>query len=293
MASRHRRPATPRRKLDKVPERWERVHKQGLKRLVHTEAVSTVKMRTEVRRVHSQLVSMLDGTKAEGLRALKQAREHMARTVAEQINKTRVRARDAALDQTQAELRQLTRDVRAAGKRVPDLAHKLGSAGETKASATAADLANADAIGNAFASRWAQSVLHHIVNASDEDETDVAWNARMVAAQMDHQIKRIAATETSKAYNDEHDSAINDALGDVTGDDEDDTGLAVESTEEADVWDGRGVFKMWNAYLDRATCVECRSHDGEIVAPSEPFSNRDVPGHMHPNCRCEQTLVYL
>lgn len=289
----------PKKKIEKVPAQWERLHKQSAKRLVQAEAKSTVHMRTAVRQVHKDLLSYLDGDRAHGLRALKQARQRMANVVSEHIAKTRVRARDAALDQTQAELKQLTKDIRAKGKFVPQLQHRLGSAGEVTASASATDAAAADAVGNAFASRWAQSVMHHLINAESDDETDVAYNARAAVQIMDHQIRRIATTETSKAYNEQHADAVEDAL-DAAGvgqDEDEDEGENEEGIETPgepeEFWDGSGVYRLWNAMLDKRTCADCELHDGEIVPVGESFSSRDIPGYVHPNCRCVETIVYL
>lgn len=282
----------PKKVLEQPPRAWQQVHDASRRRLLKAEAQSTVQMRTAVRQVHRELIATMGDTKVEALRALKVAREKMARVMSDHINATRVRARDAALEQTQHELKVLARETGRKG-----LAHRLGSAGEVTPTATATDLAAADAVGHSFASRWAQSVMHHVVNAPEDSEINIAIRARMAAQQMDHQLERIATTENAKAYNDQHEDAIEDAL---TGEEELAASIAdampeeeVAALEESAAAGLPKPFKYWDAYLDRKTCGDCSQHNGEMVPVGQEFSGGDQPGFMHPNCRCIETIVYV
>jgi hypothetical protein len=76
---------------------------------------------------------------------------------------------------------------------------------------------------------------------------------------IDARLRRTAATETARAFNDERERLA-----------------------------GPGTFKIWNAVLDRATCPACWEKDGQII-PSELRFDRTPP--LHPHCRCIVEIV--
>lgn len=92
---------------------------------------------------------------------------------------------------------------------------------------------------------------------------------RFVAKSQDYRLSRIAATEIYQAY-----------------------GQASERAYARIPKPERTQFeKRWDATLDMKVCQVCKSHHGEQVSLDADFRNGDVPGEVHPNCRCVSTLV--
>ena len=54
---------------------------------------------------------------------------------------------------------------------------------------------------------------------------------------------------------------------------------------------GKLLYKRWEGVLDRAICVTCANHDNEVVEADKPFRYGDVPGEVHPNCRCQEVVA--
>lgn len=60
----------------------------------------------------------------------------------------------------------------------------------------------------------------------------------------------------------------------------------IKKTESGLVLCGR-----WDATLDNDTCGQCYKKHGDIVVKPEEFD--PAPAHVHPNCRCVETYIYL
>ena len=72
-------------------------------------------------------------------------------------------------------------------------------------------------------------------------------------------------------------------------------------TEVSDTWAGererffsagrwRGLWKIWDAVLDRSTCSVCSGMHGTAVPVGESFPPGE-PGQVHPGCRCSAIVV--
>lgn len=79
----------------------------------------------------------------------------------------------------------------------------------------------------------------------------------------DARIRRIIATETSRAYSD----VVREAAGE------------------------HKLVRVWNSVLDSKTCSFCRNMDGEETLPGQPFKGGIEPGWVHPSCRCLSELI--
>lgn len=260
-----------------VPVAWRHLGDVSTRRLVRTEAKNLVALRTAARAVHHQLLGHMaaNPTRAAALRALGPSRAHMAGVVAQEILKARQRAKDAALDQAAAELLLLAHELKRLGY------HQGLHFGQPVRSDEDADRASADAVGHSLAARWAHAVLALLVASEDDEDPHIAGRAREVMQRLDKGIGRIAATETARAYAAQHDDAVDETLGE----DED---LPRKERKWLPF-----VAKRWNAVLDRKTCAVCRDHDGELATIGDDWSDHDMPGEVHANCRCVPALVLL
>lgn len=53
------------------------------------------------------------------------------------------------------------------------------------------------------------------------------------------------------------------------------------------------IGKSWDAALDAKTCEDCNGLDGTIVPIGLSFPNEQIPGEVHPRCRCIEVIVAL
>lgn len=93
-----------------------------------------------------------------------------------------------------------------------------------------------------------------------------AKSARAANANSLHRLELIAATESSKAYNEGRTIAA----------------LNYDGSLE--------LFKVWDSTLDNHSCHQCSSNDGEMVEIGEKFSFGE-PGEVHPNCQCTYNIL--
>lgn len=78
-----------------------------------------------------------------------------------------------------------------------------------------------------------------------------------------HWLERIATTESAEAFN---------------------------SARAAGATRFFGMYRVWDAQLDKRTCVVCSNADGTIVPVNAQFPDGE-PGAVHPRCRCSWTLL--
>jgi hypothetical protein len=90
---------------------------------------------------------------------------------------------------------------------------------------------------------------------------------------------RTASTEVARAFNHERNGIIIDLGGGLGGPEPSDLGAPLGPQRP-----GPGLFKVWSAILDRATCPACFRADGEIVEAHVAFTAGEMP--LHPHCRC-------
>lgn len=119
------------------------------------------------------------------------------------------------------------------------------------------DIRESKTCSDRFATLW-QS---HFDSGSDSFRE----SARAANANSLHRLTLIAVTESSKAYNEGRNAAVESYNGSVS------------------------LFKIWDSYLDKDICSHCHSSDGETMPISEKFSYGE-PGFVHPNCRCTYSI---
>lgn len=97
--------------------------------------------------------------------------------------------------------------------------------------------------------------------------TDVSLRKQLAQAELSvrSRIDTIAATETSQNYSTYRQAAVQAMpLPDIDVD-----------------W-----MKTWDSVLDAHVCAECAALDGTTVPALQHFPSGQVPGHVHPRCRC-------
>ena len=143
-------------------------------------------------------------------------------------------------------------DTRALARR--DLAAELPAAEPSALSGREEDdAASAHTAAASYASAWGAAAMAAVIAASDEP----------VGGQ-DHRLRRISATESAAAFNDER-RRLYDDIGDAPG-----------------------TFKVWSAVLDRKTCHFCFGKDGQTARLHEGLGAMPP---VHPFCRCTIELV--
>lgn len=132
------------------------------------------------------------------------------------------------------------------------------------------DDAAAAAASTTLAGAWGAAALAML--ASEATPRELAT----LTAVLDGRVRRTAATETARAFNDEREALIEQihlALGGFGGHHDTSRGEPAP-----------GVFKIWSAILDARTCAFCFGADGEVVEANRGFKAGTIPAH--PNCRC-------
>lgn len=105
-----------------------------------------------------------------------------------------------------------------------------------------------------------------ILWGSGEDGADAAVAAEAALDQLGYRIDATAITEVAVAFNREREASL-------------------ATTRR------RGLYKRWDATLDRGTCERCERLNGTVVRAHELFPSGAIPGLIHIRCRCIETLV--
>ncbi len=122
------------------------------------------------------------------------------------------------------------------------------------------DAARATIVGLSYSAAWLAAALAAVVLGLRD--------IKRVTRTQEYRLSRIATTEVFEAY----------------------SAASLEHYKQLPVaqW-----LKRWDAILDAKVCHECAAHDGEEVPLDQEFSHGDVPGDIHPKCRCATTLIRL
>jgi len=113
------------------------------------------------------------------------------------------------------------------------------------------------------------------------DSTAASWASGALVGRpsnkvADFTLRRIAATETARAYGNE---------------------LRDSASQLASILEPAGmqtvVVERWNAVLDGRVCFTCADMNGAEVPLGAHFRDGLVPGEVHPMCRCVAELVHI
>ena len=126
------------------------------------------------------------------------------------------------------------------------------------------DAAAAHTVASSYAAAWGAAAMAGILARREDDEG--SFTRAFSPAPHDYRLRRIAATETARAYNDERISEMR-------------TGPPTP-----------GTFMVWSAVLDRRTCAYCFDKDGRTVALHESFG---ATPPVHVCCRCTIEFVHV
>jgi hypothetical protein len=179
-------------------------------------------------------------------------------------------ARTLALTRTRAELALLSLELDAAGYPVSLALDAPGEPFE--------DEPLSEATAGAYVAAWTALAIRTAVRWADAPRGSLAVKLADTDEALDPRLRRAAAVDTVRAYNEEHDELAD---------------MALEPHEAAGATWIPAVLKRWDAVLDARVCPTCRAHDGEIVPVGTSFMNGDEPGEVHDYCRCMDTLVFL
>ncbi len=125
----------------------------------------------------------------------------------------------------------------------------------------AIDRVRAERAGRYTAERWATTVA----KSEELSSGDVLPVYRKARQEANANLARVASTETSDAWQGER-----AALAAQTG--------------------GRGLWKVWDATLDKRTCPVCEHAHGTAVPVGESFPLGE-PGRVHTSCRCDEIIL--
>ena len=148
----------------------------------------------------------------------------------------------------------------------------LGATAALSASSRAREARDATAaarVAASLATQWrALAIL--AARPAEGSARDPKAVARATELAFDARLKRAAATEAARAYNDEHRAAARD--------------FARDNPEAASK-----MLREWSAMLE--ACERCWPHDGERVGLDESYFGGDEPGSVHVRCACTETIV--
>jgi len=133
----------------------------------------------------------------------------------------------------------------------------------------AVDSVRASAVSRSIASRWLLATSTNLRRWQlDGGAGSLPQVARASAAMLKPQLMRTGVTETAHAYSEEHERQVDEARAKP---------LPLREL----------LYKRWEGVLDRKICRICANHDNEVVRANDPFRFGDIPGQVHPNCRCQ------
>jgi hypothetical protein len=90
-------------------------------------------------------------------------------------------------------------------------------------------------------------------------------------AAIDSRLATIAVTENAQAFNSQRQQVVSDLVERY----------------------GIGIAEVWDATLDKRTCDECLRLDGSESVKGRGFPGGQIPGAVHPNCRCTSHFVRI
>lgn len=262
--------------------KWERPAKQAIRRQIQAERDALATLRTASRDVVATLIARLaimpharDRREAVriAMREVSRAMAPMRDAMAHATYAGRLGAKDAGFTSLLNDWDMVRAEVMRLGDADP------GSL--PRAPASERDRLAADAAGASYSAAWAASVMGSLMSWSAKAESTqqpaiTLPVVTIVAASkaVDYRVRRIAATETVRAFADE--------AGDVRHE--------VAKLHRERNWYA-ALLKVWSAYAD--ACTHCQSLNGQVRPWGIGFTGGAEPGYVHPLCRCIEMTLFL
>lgn len=259
-------------KLKVVPPAWAKLHRAGQRRLLIAERAQLKLLRAalEAGTERLRITLLRSPSRRAALLTIRATQQHLQQLVAGAVLRGKAMARDAARSQIEAELEQVERELTDLGHAIEPL---LPASSDKVDDETAAA-----AVSSSFAAAWASALLATVIRWERQggDGDALQRDTAQSVARLDYRLRRIGATEVSRSFSAE----IDDGLDDIA-DQHEDTHWIV------------ALFKRWDATLDRRTCRFCERMDGTVVLVGTAFPEAQLPGEVHPLCRCTVGTVFL
>ena len=257
-------------KVARIPPAWAKSNRAAAKALLAVEASALRALRLHTNAATQRLALMVSQSRLQnaetariiGIHHAQQEAAGITQNLGRSLCDARADARAAAVASLDRELA-LVEDALDVALKRPGLSTEAGTIDAESAMTTA----------NSFAAAWLLATTA-VIKSTDAPSSGAA--VRRAVADIQWRLRRIAATEVPQAYSDEHDKG---------------TGW-IASHYENERWIV-GLFKRWEGMLDRRICPVCERHDGEIVLVGTSYDGDDVPGFVHANCRCIDTILFL
>lgn len=264
-------------RLERVPPEWAKVHAGTQAALLRSEARALTALRKTVseiiHRVANDVEPFVGGTpshvKLRVMVAIRKATAALHGRVEHTVRLGRQEARLSSLRRLRVELDLLRSQLTDYG--FGPESHPS----DPPLSKSDHDAAFAHQTGMSFASAWSAVALGSTLQWAEDPSKSLPAAIRRTATLTDYRLRRIATTDTARAFNDEHDEGV---------------GYVVGQTKAT--WLG-AVFKRWDATLDRRICNVCKALDGQIVLVGREFRSGEVPGEVHVCCRCLDSLIFI
>lgn len=263
-------------KLLELPPAWRPITKATVGALVNDEARALIRLQavvdTATRAVRQRIDALIvrDSRRAAeaAVALVQQQAGRLARDLAAAIADVRLASKRTSLARLLVEWTQVQLEVTALGEAPP-------AALRVRAELTPTDRAESASSAQSFAAAWSRALVAGIWDASDASGA-LGQSVANAARRLSPSVRRTAATENSKAFADARSEAMSSA--------------AVQHRRAR--W-FIGLVKRWDGRLDALICNVCGDLHGTLEAWGRPFPDGREPGHVHPNCRCVPTTVFL
>jgi hypothetical protein len=262
-----------------LPAAWLRAGKLTARALLRAELEALRLFRTALRAGMDRALAALavlpmgDSRRTTAERVVEVLRGHLPALLIglhNAIANGRLVGKRAALSRLDAEWDQVRVEVQRA---------KFADPGPLRVSAslTANDNVGADVSAASLSAAWLSTATAATWTWSEADSSQsLAGAVGEASLGLDGRVRRIAATETARAFADGRDEG---------------TGWVAEKHQDARWFPA--VLKRWDATNDRRVCPRCAAMDGKLQLFGLPFAGRQEPGYVHAHDRCVTAIVFL
>jgi len=267
----------PAHKIKDLPPDWAKSARAALVARVAAEAHALAALERALRhQVHQLAVQFAQVHATDRRRAadtavglLSRALDRMRPALANATFVGRAATRHASLIRFRAEWQIVRADVDALGLEPPaDLPHLALHGPE--------DQAQSNLAGQSLAAAWGHQVIAAVYRWAAKDDGALVDAVLSSEAATAPRLGRVASTETSRAFTDARDE-----------------GMGWAAAEYGDSTWFPGLFKRWDATLDKRVCRVCEDLDAKVALYGADFEDGAEPGYVHVSCRCVVSTVFL